>query len=277
MKTMAKQKAPTVNLEEEAVKRIFAALLTEFRQKGYGTEELHNGYEGLSPVALKEICSADGRVSEVDFDLAMKDLEQDDLVKTGPMEAYDNPPGSYVMVIALFSKNEYAYLTEKGYKAATRVKLARAAGTQHVHISGNFHQSPIGVGNHISQSVSISAASSEMFDRLREEIRTRIEDVPKRSEALVRLDALEAAPDRPSKLERYTQLVGVLGDHITVLSFLLTPCSIAYCSREGRIATKRTMRTSLSATEVAVTCGRSRLLCFHGILRVPGVLEDHFK
>ena len=34
------------------------------------------------------------------------------------MQAYDNPPGSSVTVIALSSKNEYAYLTENGYKEA---------------------------------------------------------------------------------------------------------------------------------------------------------------
>jgi hypothetical protein len=36
------------------------------------------------------------------------------------MQAYDNPPGSSVTVIALFSKNEYAYLTENGYKEAVK-------------------------------------------------------------------------------------------------------------------------------------------------------------
>jgi hypothetical protein len=40
-----------------------------------------------------------------------------------------------------------------------------------VHISGGtFHQSPIGVGTKISQTVNISASSDELFSRLREEI-----------------------------------------------------------------------------------------------------------
>ncbi len=62
-----------------------------------------------------------------------------------------------------------------------------------------------------------------MFDRLRQEIQARIADDQKRSEALSRLEALArfwmVCPSPP----RYTQLVGVLGDHITVLSFVLTP------------------------------------------------------
>jgi hypothetical protein len=34
------------------------------------------------------------------------------------MEVYDNSPNSTVVVIGLFSKKEYVYLTAKGYKAA---------------------------------------------------------------------------------------------------------------------------------------------------------------
>ena len=67
------------------------------------------------------------------------------------------------------------------------------------------------------------ASNSDEFRRIREKIARVIGDPLKRTEALSRLDALEAAPDKTSIIERYTQVVGVISDHITVLSFLLTP------------------------------------------------------
>ena len=214
----------SAHLEQEPVRKIFTALLTEFRQQGLGAEDLRKGYKGMSPIELKNVCCAGGDISEVDFDLALEDLERDGLVETGPKEHIKNDPNSMMVMIGFFiSKREYAYLSEDGYKAATRAKPARLPGTQHIHFSGNFHQSPIGVGDHISQTVSIEAVTSDMFARLREEIQVRIEDNQKLSEALSRLGALEAARDKPSKIQRYTELVGVLGDHITVLTFLLTP------------------------------------------------------
>jgi hypothetical protein len=221
---MAKRKTLRTNFEQESVKRIFTALLAEFKQRALGVEDLRNGYEGMAPAELKQVCCADGDVSEVDFDLALSDLEQDNLVETGPREHVKNDPNSMVLMIGFFvSKREYSYLLEEGYKAATKIKPTRMAGVQHIHFSGNFHQSSIGVGDHSSQSVNVAATNTEMFARLREEIQARIEDHQKCSEALSRLDALEAAQDKPSRIERYTQLVGVLGDHITVLTFLLTP------------------------------------------------------
>ena len=59
-------------------------------------------------------------ISEVDFDLYMSDMQSCDLVKTGPMELVDSPPG--MVVIGFRSKNEYSYLTVDGYREA--VKLA---------------------------------------------------------------------------------------------------------------------------------------------------------
>jgi hypothetical protein len=220
---MAKKSKKRSTLDEPA-KTILSVLLAEFREKGFGTEELRSTYRGLSPAALKSTCCADGKLSGVDFDLAMSDLDEGDLVKTGPMMAYDNPPGSDVVILALYSKNEYSYLTEEGYKAAARLGVARPPRipVPNVHISGGtFHQSPIGVGTRVSQTVNISASSGELFDHLREEIAERVGDDKKRTDILVSLDVLEAERDRPSMLERYNQFVGVLGDHITVFSPLL--------------------------------------------------------
>jgi hypothetical protein len=43
------------------------------------------------------------------------------------------------------------------------------------------------------------------------------------TQILDKLDVLQAAPDAPTRLERYMQVMGAIGDHITVFSFLLTP------------------------------------------------------
>ncbi len=221
---MTKKSKKSTTLDEPA-KRVLSLLVTEFREKGFGTEELRNSYQGLSPAALKSTCCADGKFSDVDFDLAMSDLEERGLVNTGPMELYNDPPGSSVTIIAFYSKNEYSYLTEEGYKAATRLGVTRPTSMSipRVHISGGtFHQSPIGVGAQVSQRVNISASSDELFTRLREEIQEKVVDDKKRSQIMVQLDALEDAQGQPSMLERYNQLVGVIGDHVTVFGPFLT-------------------------------------------------------
>ncbi len=153
---MAKRSNKSTTVGEPA-KAILSVLLTEFREKGFGTGELRNTYRGLSPAALKSACVG-GRLSDVDFDLAMSELDEGDLVKTGPMTAYENPPGSDVVILALYSKNEYSYLTEEGYKAAARLGVTRPPRlpVPNVHISGGtFHQSPIGVGTQVSQTINI--------------------------------------------------------------------------------------------------------------------------
>ena len=222
---MAKKKAkPTVDLSEEPVRRILQELLAEFRQRDLGTQELVAHYKGLPPKVLKEFCCADGAVPEVDFDLALKELIAAELVKTGPMEMYDNKPGSGVMILGFYSKNEYSYLTQDGYKAAVKLGTARPSRmpTPHVHISGGtFHQSPIGVGENVIQTLNASAGIDEVIAQLRTEIEKVVTAPAKQEQAFAQLDALQQAPDKPSKLNRYFQIMGVLSDHITVLSPVL--------------------------------------------------------
>lgn len=221
---MIKKKAPVANLQQETTKRILATLLEDFRTRKLSASDLHDTYEGISPNKVKAICCADGTISEVDFDLAFSDLEQDNLIDTGPKEHVENDPNSSLVMVGFFvSKRLHTCLSAEGYKAATRATPTRSFLTQHIHFSGSFHQSPIGVGEQVTQSSDITAGSAEMFHQLRKEIEVRIADEQQRSEALDRLGAFEAACDKPTRIERYTQLVGVLGDHITVLGFILTP------------------------------------------------------
>jgi hypothetical protein len=104
---------------EQVSKQILAYLLTDFQGRDLGAEALHQSYVGVPLSDLKQKCfENDKTTTTVDFELALKDLESRSLVATGPMVPHENPPNSAVVFIGLFSKREYLYLTEKGYKAA---------------------------------------------------------------------------------------------------------------------------------------------------------------
>lgn len=217
------QQGYTVN---ESSQFILAQLLAEFRERKLTSDDLRNTYQGLPPRELKERSIAEG-ISEVDFDLAMRDLDSHELVKTGPMTLYDNPPHSSVTVIAFISKNEYSYLTENGYREATALpsRLRKTSSAAHIHISDStFHNSPIGVGDGFAQTV-ISPTSSvgDSLSAFRSEVIKLIDDEAKQREILSRLDELEASTDKPTMLQRYNNLVATIGNHITVFGPLLPP------------------------------------------------------
>ena len=64
------------------------------------------------------------------------------------------------------------------------------------------------------------ATAAQLLELLRSETKKQVADETKQEAILSKIDHLEIA-DKPSKMERYAQLVGVLGDHITVLGFIL--------------------------------------------------------
>src|ERR1035438_389283 len=101
---------------EELSNEILRRLWADFVGRPLTSDDLADGYEGLNLAILKENLTGNG-ASCVDFDLAMKELEGAGFVATGPLVPFDNPPGSSVVVIGLFSSREYGFLTEKGYKA----------------------------------------------------------------------------------------------------------------------------------------------------------------
>ena len=207
----------------DAAQKILSELLAEFKHRNLGTEQLQHTYEGLSPAELRSMCCQDGRFSTVDFDLAMKELNVAELVKTGPMKPFENPPHSLVAVFALFSENKYSYLTEEGYKLAVKLSAPKSprAPAQRVHISGGtFHQSPIGIGGHVSQTLNVS--ESRIYNLLREEAEARVTDENQRAEIVTHIDALESAPDQLSKIERYNKLVASIADHVTIFGPLLS-------------------------------------------------------
>jgi hypothetical protein len=109
-----------------------------------------------------------GSHAKVDFDLAMKQLEESKFVETGPMVPYENTPGSQLVIVAIFSKREYVYLTEKGYRAAQKPAAKPRSPSPCVHISGGtFHQSPIGIGSTVNQAVNFNIDNdAEVIDYL---------------------------------------------------------------------------------------------------------------
>jgi len=109
-----------MNTVDDLAKQILAGLVDDFRAKNLGTSALNKEYVGPSIAELGEKYCADGPYSKVDFDLALKQLEESKLVKTGPMVPYKNTPGSSLVIAVLFSKREFVYLTEKGYKVAQK-------------------------------------------------------------------------------------------------------------------------------------------------------------
>ena len=140
---------------------VLAILKEDFIQTGRSSDDLRNGYIGPNLSQLQSHILDSGTASRVDYDLALKELEERGLVGTGPMTMYDNPPNSGIVVFAMFSKREYIYLKEEGYKMA-RDKPGNVASPsrQNLHISGgNFYQSPIGVGGQLSQSINFDVSS----------------------------------------------------------------------------------------------------------------------
>lgn len=151
MKKPRKTPAPLNDLSLE----ILTFLKAEFIQNNRSTSDLLNGYIGMSMAELQGRFLDNGSASRVDYDLALKALEDQQLVGTGPMEMYENTPDSSVVIVAMFSKREYIYLKEAGYKMAEdkpRTPRSPAPSRQTVNITGgHFYQSPIGVGGQVSQ------------------------------------------------------------------------------------------------------------------------------
>jgi pyrimidine deaminase RibD-like protein len=105
---------------DDLSKEILADLVHDFRAKNLGSDALSNGYEGPSIAAIGMKYCAEEQYSKVDFDLALKQLEESKFVNSGPMVPYENTPGSQIVFMGMRSKREFVYLKEKGYKAAQK-------------------------------------------------------------------------------------------------------------------------------------------------------------
>jgi hypothetical protein len=153
---------------DDLAKQILADVLADFLSRNLRSAALSDGYVGASLVAIEMKYCSDGSHSKVDFDLAMKQLEESKFIETGPMVPYENTPDSQIVVIAIFSKREYVYLTEKGYRAAQKPATKPRAPVPNVHISGGtFNQSPIGIASTVNQAVTFNIDNdSEVIEYL---------------------------------------------------------------------------------------------------------------
>jgi hypothetical protein len=112
------RRTPSVKQLDPLAVQILSHLLAEFQTQKRSASDLQEGYIGMRLPALVQQCCDGDHATQVDFDLALKQLEDGKLVDTGPMVPYENPPNSSVVVLTIFSKREYIYLTEEGYRAA---------------------------------------------------------------------------------------------------------------------------------------------------------------
>ncbi len=150
-------------------KNVLLDIRDDFTTKGLDAASLTEQYEGLAISALEQKYCNNAGVARVDFDLALKELEQDDFAKSGPMVPYENPPGSTVVFFGMFSAHEYMYLTEAGYRAAAQMNSEKPkSSAAHVHISGGtFHQSQIGIGEQVTQIQKVDVENdAEVIERL---------------------------------------------------------------------------------------------------------------
>lgn len=194
-------------------------LLDEFLARGLAAGDLENGYIGASiPTIRQKLCQNGGSV--VDFELALKELEEAKLVDTGPREMYDNEPGSSVFVIGFYSKREHVFLTTKGYKAAQKLRATKAprAAPVQVNISGgNFQHSPIGVGSTVVQSMTVEASGETVFGDLRKVVSTSGISEGDRAKLLSAIEAMVDAKGTPSFLERYREFISQAADYMTLI------------------------------------------------------------
>ncbi|PYT96383.1 MAG: hypothetical protein DMG36_00555 [Acidobacteria bacterium] len=207
----------TMNTVDDLSKQILADVATDFRARNLGTSALREGYIGPAIAELELKYCADGRYSKVDFDLALKQLEESKSVKTGPMEVYDNPPDSHVMVIGIFSKRKFVYLTEKGYRAAQKSAATRPSTklAENIHFHGDNARFNV---NSSDNSTNIASVTNEqLFVQMQEAARS-IKDENERNEIGCRLHQLEKARGTGGFLQAYQNFMASAANHMTVFA-----------------------------------------------------------
>jgi hypothetical protein len=214
------QLKPMIKVEEIS-KDTLAALLSDFRSRGLGSDELSNGYIGVPLATLRRKNCSDNSACRVDFDLALKDLESAGLVDTGPVVPYDNPPNSRCVVIAIFSKREYAYLTEKGYKAAQRAQSATSATRRRPNVTisgGQFNHSQIGIGDQVIQSFSEALSHTTVFMDLSEAVEKSGLDSNDQARLLAAIEAMQKTHNTPTFIDRYKDFMALAANHMAIIS-----------------------------------------------------------
>jgi hypothetical protein len=130
-----------------------------------------------------------------------------------------------VLVVGLFSKREYACLTEKGYKQAQKLRSkARSTAPRegstnfHVNISGgHFQQSPIGIGHNARQSITATSGAAPVFGDLHRAITEGSIPDHDRAKLLATLEAMETTHKTPNFRETYRKFIAEAADYMSII------------------------------------------------------------
>ncbi|MCY1700920.1 hypothetical protein OVA10_23115 [Lelliottia sp. SL45] len=156
---------------DEAAKQILGTLLADFSDRGLTAKDLKNGYKGPNVQALATAVCNVADFNAVDFDVAFGDLEKSKLIKTGPRVMMENDPNSSLIFLGTYSKREYVYLTEAGYKESRKAPnrpqhVQRIVNNLTIN-GGHFSNTQLGQGDVVSQSQNItSGTESEIVAKL---------------------------------------------------------------------------------------------------------------
>jgi len=182
-------------------RKIIQDLKDRFVEAGHGSDALHIGYEGVPIKQLAERVRNDTGASQVDFDISLKHLEERNFITTGPLAAHDHQPGSGVFILGLYSKREYACVTEDGYRVLTQLEPSqtRAKGAAPINIGhiGSFVGN-LGHGN-ISGSITVSNLKTEQIGSIIPQLRAH------------RAELVAAGADGDTLDERLSALEKALG------------------------------------------------------------------
>ncbi len=140
-------------------KRILIDLFTDFQSKAVTHKDLIKGYEGISISELEKNLVG-GSSEKVSYDIAFDDLMKEKLIWTGPRVFFNKRLADDRSFIGTEDKKEYVCITETGLKyyfnKFKEVKSkARESSTVSINHS-NFYNSPVGIGENIYQTISIS-------------------------------------------------------------------------------------------------------------------------
>jgi hypothetical protein len=203
---------------EDVFNAILQDILQDFVDRRLDSAELIRGYIGPSVVALRRKYCADNGVSTVDFDLAMKELESQKAIGTGPMDLHDNPPGSPVVRIGFYSKREYTYLTEKGYRLARKKPVSqRGPVNTNFHISGGTFYNPRINHSADYSTNTVNVATPVVFNDLRRVIREHVREDVDRDRLITEIEAMQSSHGQPNFLKKYQDFMTAAANHMTVI------------------------------------------------------------
>lgn len=157
---------------DEAAKHILGTLLADFTDRGLSASDLKARYEGPKLEALATaVCNVED-ITKVDFEIAFDELEKKKLIGTGPREMVDpNRFGNGFIVIASFSKREYVYLTEAGYKESRKApnkpqRVQRVVNNINI-TGGSFSNMQLAQGESVKQELNVAESSdSDIVNKL---------------------------------------------------------------------------------------------------------------